>query len=452
MKNMKFKNKKFLMLGIGGIGVSALARLLKSFGAQISGYDDHDSNFLNELKKENINILNKKDIDVKNYDYLIYTNAIPKTDSLIVLAEKFNIPVYRRGEVLSQILSSTNSIAVTGSHGKTTTTFIIGNLVHASGLKPTVYGGGIDINQKTNLILGDGNLLIAEMDESDKTFVSAKPKITILTNLEHEHVDQYPTFDSELEAFNEYFIDLPKNSTVVINGDDQKLLTHLSDSFKNKKIILCGKNKNNEYILKTVQETQNGIKINISHKTNNYEFKSNLYGYHNAYNMLYSIAACHELGLNDEQIQVGFNQFKGVKRRFELLKKLKNDGDLITDYGHHPTEINAVIKAARNKSPNKKIIAVFEAHRFSRLTTLFSEFVNVLKTSDKVLTVDVHTAGETGDQQKILNELKNKLNPIECVYIPTKDVLNHILTEYTNGEIVILFTAGELDYVVRAQL
>ena len=448
---MIFKNKKILMMGVGGIGVSALARYAKDNGAKVSGCDAHFTSFLKTLESEGIRILAEENVSASDYEEIIRSNAVPKEHVVLQEAYKLGIPVWRRGDILAEILSDTSSIAVTGSHGKTTITFLIAHLLKTAGHDPTVYGGGIDLASKTNYIGGKGKWFVAEMDESDRTFVAAKPLISVISNLELEHVDQYPTFNLLKEAFAQYLSQARDGAFWVMNGDDPVLVELKQHFALNDHIVICGQKVQHPYRLLYVEQRAKGIQIEISTPKGNMLIQSRLLGIHNAYNMLMAAAAAHLAGLNNDQICEGFQKYPGVKRRFELLKVLEGGTELISDYGHHPTEIGAVLKAVKTEK-NHKIIAVFEAHRCSRFKALMNEFALVFKGVDRLIVTDIHTAGEPDETETLVKELRAKTGDVPSLYVPRDEIYDYLSREFCQGEKIILFTAGKLDSVVRERI
>ncbi|MBN2144823.1 MAG: UDP-N-acetylmuramate--L-alanine ligase [Candidatus Aureabacteria bacterium] len=445
------KGKKILLMGIGGIGVSALARLYLNRGALITGCDAQGTTKLENLKADGVRIIDEGEIRVCDYDWIIHTNAISSSHPILLEAQRNGILVSKRGEALSVLLSDGSSIGVTGSHGKTTTTFMIGTLLTSAGLSPCIYGGGVDMNQKTNFIPGNGSWLVAEMDESDRTFVKACPQITVITNLEHEHVNEYPTFESQIQVFRDYLRCQKPESILIVNGDDPVLNELAEKNFKGKRMIRCGKKKENDYQWLEMREERDGLTVRMRTPEGEWICRTFQYGRHNVYNMTLAAACAHITGINGEKIEKGFMQFKGVKRRMEKIKDLPQGGKLITDYGHHPTEIKAVLMTLRNQvQTGERMVAVFEAHRMSRLMSFLDNFAEVLSMADEVILADIHTAGEKGDPEPILDDLRKKIGTDKCFRVKTDKIPSYI-ESYYQKETVVLLTAGDLDSLVREE-
>jgi len=448
---LNFKDKKILMMGIGGVGVSALARLCKDNGAFVSGTDINDSLLLNELEGEDIKILLESEVDLRDYDMIVHSNAVSISNKILIDAKKIGIPVFKRGEMLAEVISNDRSVAVTGSHGKTTVTFLLGNILLKSMDAKCVYGGGTEVINQTNYIIGKGEWIVAELDESDKTFLKASPGITIISNLDFEHVDEYKNFTEQKQVFCSYIKNLSPDSILIINGDDEELKKISKEYFKGKEIICCGFSVENDYQIKDFTNTDNGIKFKVVAELNDFPIRLTLKGKHNALNALYAFVSALKIGPPPKQIIDALFSFKGVKRRMEVLKELSGGGVLISDYGHHPTEISSVLDAYRDNDNGLKIIAIFEGHRNSRVSFFLEEFCEALGKADSVVLVDLHTAYEDGDSESLLNNIKNCIGS-KCIRISNDMVVSYIEKNFISGEVVIVFSAGKIDSIIRKGL
>jgi len=439
------------MMGIGGVGVSALARLCKANGACVSGTDINDSLMLNKLESEGINILSESDVNLKDYDIIVHSNAVSISNKIVIEAKKNRIPVYKRGEMLAEVISNDRSVAVTGSHGKTTVTFLLGNILLQSMDAKYVYGGGTEVINQTNYIAGEGLWIVAELDESDKTFLKARPGITIISNLDFEHVDEYKDFTEQKQVFCSYIKNLSSDSILIINGDDDELRKISKEYFKGKEIIHCGFGVGNDYQIKNFNNTDKGIEFKVIVEQNNFPIELKLKGKHNALNSLYAFVVALKIGVTPRQIIDALFSFKGVKRRMEVLKELSGGGILISDYGHHPTEISSVLDAYRDNDNISKIVAVFEGHRNSRVSFFLEEFCEVLAKADLVVLVDLHTAYEEGDSESLLKNIKNCIGS-KCIRVSNDMVVSYIEKNFISGEIVVIFSAGKIDSIIRKGL
>lgn len=445
---MKLKDNKIFMMGIGGIGVSALALMCKSLGAQVSGCDKKESKpILKTLKDKGIRILPENEYDLKGVDYLVYSNAVPFQHEIIQAAIKAGISIFKRGEFLGKFINENKSIAVTGSHGKTTVTFLIGHILKECNRSPKIYGGGIGLKEESNYIHGDGDWLVAELDESDRTFVGAKPTITVITNMDYEHIDLYKTKKEHTKAFEEFISGMKADSVLIINGDDEELLSISKNNFKGNSLITCGQGAHNRAKINVIMN--GGTKVEFNHNGRKITLTSGLKGIHNAYNQTFAYFAGISVGLKPEELIDSISHFKGVRRRYEILRVLQNNTEIISDYGHHPTEIKAVLDTVVKDGKNK-IIAVFEPHKNSRLGYFMNDFASVLQTADKVICTDIYTAGEGGDVGALMKELIEKIGN-KAIYVSKNDIMNFVIDNYCKGEKVILFSAGDLDSIFRVQ-
>jgi UDP-N-acetylmuramate--alanine ligase len=445
------KNQKILMMGIGGIGVSALARLYKDAGAIVSGCDLHASYLLKTLEREGITILSENEVCVQDYTRIIHTHAIPETHPILMEAHKQKIPVLERGAALAQKLCGKGTVAITGSHGKTTLTFLIGTLLTKAGRNPTVCGGGIDHVLDSNYRSGSEETFVAEMDESEPTFLKARPQVTLISNLDHEHVDAYPTKDHLVQTFSQFLSHLPSESTLVIYAEDQTLLEISRKYFCGKRLITCGLNSAWDYVLKEVHESKNGLSLQITGPKKTLHCQSPLLGLHNAMNITLASACAHACGLSDEEIELGIPHFFGVKRRLEILQK-NHARYLVTDYAHHPTEIQTVFSTLHKCFPTQPLVAIFEAHRLTRISAFMEGFVKTLASFDCVILADVHSAGESGDAETLLSELREKIGKEKCMRVKNSELYTHLQTRPLTDEIQVLLSAGNLDEVIRKKI
>ncbi len=446
--NADLKNQKILMMGIGGIGVSALARLYKDAGAAISGCDLHSSYQLKILETEGFRILSEHNVNVCDYELVIYTHAIPETHPILIEARKQKIPVLERGAALAQKLCGDGTVAITGSHGKTTLTFLTGTILAKAGRDPTVCGGGTDRVWDSNYRRGSGEFFVAEMDESEPTFLRARPKVTLISNLDHEHVDEYPTKAHLIRTFSQFIGTLPSDSTLVIYAEDRTLLDISLKFFRGERLIKCGLNGSWDYVLKEVHEDKNGLSLQITSSKGSLHCQSPLWGWHNALNITLASACAHACGLSNEEIKTAVPHFLGVKRRLEVLKEQNDGGRLYTDYAHHPTEIQTVLSTLRKHFPTQPLVSIFEAHRLTRLSTFLDGFSEILASSDFVILADVHRAEETGDAEALLLKLSEKIGKEKCIRIKTSELCAHLQARPTH-EIQVILSAGNLDALIR---
>ena len=393
------KNKiKIHFIGISGIGMSGIAELMKDKGYQIQGSDIALNENTKRLKKKGIKFFlghNKKNI--KFVDAVVYSTAIDKQNPEMLVALKKKIPLLSRADMLGELMKNKKSIAIAGSHGKTTTTSLVGNILSQASLDPTIVNGGIINSLSKNNRYGKGDWMVVEADESDGSFLKLPHQISIITNLDIEHLDFYKSKENLIKSFENFINKLPFYGTSIVCLDDKNLQL-LVKKIKTRNILTYSiKNKNADvFIYDIVKKTSNTsfkLKINSNkiQKTKNYIFTINSLGNHNILNGVASIIACKLVGVKNNHINKALKNYIGVKRRFTFLGK-KNNALIFDDYAHHPTEILATLDAA--KSLKNNIVVVFQPHRYSRTKILMNEFVHVLSKINHLILLKTYPAGE----------------------------------------------------------
>lgn len=395
------------IIGIGGIGMSGYAEVLHNLGYKVQGSD----------QSENANVLRLRALGVRVsighapeniYDeknalcaVVVKSTAVKETNPEIVAAHKNNVPVIPRVELLAELMRSKWCINISGTHGKTTTTSMIGHVLEKTGLDPTVMTGGIINAYGTNTRMGAGQWMVVEADESDGTFVKLPSFASIITNIDADHLDYYGTFDKIKEAFVAYAHNLPFYGFVVA-CIDHPVVAELLPQFQ-RKTITYGFSENADIRAVNVETTPEGMAFDIQFSKRMVHFpreirgvKLSVYGAHNVLNSLTSFAVGHELGLTSGDIAAALTKFSGVNRRFTIVGTV-NGITIVDDYSHNPGKVAAAIKAARDIAAAKKkgrIIAVMQPHRYTRLSTLFDQFCNSFEEADEIIIADVYSAGE----------------------------------------------------------
>ncbi len=462
--------KKFHLIGIGGAGMSAIAFILKGLGAEVKGSDLKRSRYTNLLVNENIEVyIGHDDSNVGNADAVIYSTAINDNNVELVQAKKRGIPVFTRGEVLSWILNNKKGIAVTGTHGKTTTTSMIALILNGLKLDPIVLIGG-ELNELgSNARYGNGEFLVAEACESDGTFLSYKPYVSVITNIEDDHLDYWKTLKNLKENFLSFLKNTKNDGFIVINGDDKdyigtKSLENLKKEI-NRKIITFGLesyntvsakdiklfNFSSSYKLLIKDDLKNDIENFENDKLLEADVKLNVPGMHNVLNSLAAFSVIYGLGLDIKEAVKLLEFFTGAKRRFE--KRGEKKGALIfDDYAHHPTEVKATLQTALMEKKNGRIITVFQPHRYTRLLNLHEKFSLCFDNCDILVVSDIFGSDEKpipGVTGKLLidslieNGFKNRL-----VYIPKLlDIKDFLLENIKENDIVLIMGAGDITQV-----
>lgn len=446
--------------GIGGIGMSGIAEILHNLGYQIQGSDiGHNSN-TERLSKMGIKIFySQKEENITNISYVVTSTAIKKDNPEVLAAIKQHIPVIPRAEMLAELMRLKASIAISGSHGKTTTTSMIASLFEVANLKPTVINGGIINNKATNAYLGDGKYLIAEADESDATFIKIPSTIAVITNIDPEHMDYYKDFATLINAFKSFINNLPFYGFCVACMDHPIVRDIIQDITK-RKIITYGIESKDAHIIGTnikldINSSIFDIEIELPHMEKRYikNVTIPIPGKHNILNALAAIAVGIELEFTDQIIIDGFKQFHGVKRRFTHIGKY-NEASLIDDYAHHPVEIQATLATAKaiTAKTGGKVIAICQPHRYSRLANLFDDFVESFKDADKIFILDVYTAGEVQiedfNSKKLAESICAKNQ--DAKYINDEKLLANIIhNTASKNDIFIFMGAGNITKIAN---
>ena len=386
-------------VGIGGIGMSGIAEVLCNLGYTVQGSDASDSANVNRLREKGIRIeVGHRAENVAGADVLVVSTAIKRDNPELLAARAQRIPVVRRAEMLAELMRLKSCVAIAGTHGKTTTTSMVAALLDAGDFDPTVINGGIINAYGTNARLGAGEWMVVEADESDGTFLKLPADVAIVTNVDPEHLDHFKTFDAVQDAFKTFVENVPFYGFAVMCIDHPVVQT-LVGKIEDRRIITYGENPQADARLIDLKPSGGGSSFSVSfrdRKAGTAHEIANLVlpmpGRHNALNATSAIAVARELGMSDEAIRKAIAGFGGVKRCFTKTGEW-NGVTIIDDYGHHPVEISAVLKAARDSTASK-VIAVVQPHRYTRLQSLFEEFCTCFNDADTVVVADVYAAGE----------------------------------------------------------
>ena len=449
------KIKRYFLVGIGGAGMSAIAMVLNGMGLEVSGSDMKESRYTSVLKNEGIKIyIGHSKKNIKDSDAIIYSTAIPESNLEIKAAKEKKIPMFSRSDILAWILNSSNGIAISGTHGKTTTTSMISLIFRGLGLDPIIMVGG-ELNELgSNARYGKGDYVIAEACESDGSFLKYKPSVSVVTNIEGDHFDFYKDIDEIKQSFAKFIENTKPEGLVVLNGDEI-CLYDLSRT-EGKQIIYYGiSNKNHIYAenIKFSNFTSSyDLVIRTNRKLRKIKVKLNVPGIHNIKNSLASFAVCYGMNIDLQKAADILKFFTGVKRRFEKRGE-KKGAVIFDDYAHHPSEVKATLEAAAEKR-NRRIITVFQPHRYSRLANLKNKFNRCFNLSDLLIITDVYSSGEQpipGITGKILVDniidsgFKNKI-----VYIPKlQDITEYLELNMKKNDMVLLMGAGDITRVTE---
>jgi UDP-N-acetylmuramate--alanine ligase len=386
-------------VGIGGIGMSGIAEVLVNLGYTVQGSDASENANVARLRGHGVKVsVGHRPGNVDGADVVVVSTAIKRDNPELMAARASRIPVVRRAEMLAELMRLKSCVAISGTHGKTTTTSMVATLLDAGGLDPTVVNGGIINAYGTNARLGAGDWMVVEADESDGTFLKLPADIAIVTNVDPEHLDHFKTFEAVQDAFRNFVENVPFYGFAVM-CIDHPIVQSLVGKIEDRRIITYGENPQADARLVGLTSGGGGSQFKVvikSRKTGvTHEIKDIVLpmpGRHNASNATAAIAVAHELGISDNAIRKAIASFGGVKRRFTKTGEW-NGVTIIDDYGHHPVEIAAVLKAARD-SYNGRVIAVVQPHRYTRLQSLFEEFCTCFNDADAVVVAEVYSAGE----------------------------------------------------------
>ncbi|MEZ2146030.1 UDP-N-acetylmuramate--L-alanine ligase [Bradyrhizobium sp. DN5] len=440
-------------VGIGGIGMSGIAEVLVNLGYVVQGSDAADNYNLDRLRKKGAKVsVGHKAENVDGAEVVVVSTAIKRDNPELMAARERRIPVVRRAEMLAELMRLKSCVAIAGTHGKTTTTTMVATLLDAGGLDPTVINGGIINAYGSNARLGAGDWMVVEADESDGTFLKLPTDVAIVTNVDPEHLDHFKTFDAVQDAFRHFVENLPFYGFAVM-CIDHPVVQSLVGKIEDRRIITYGENPQADARLVDLTAGGGGSKFKVvirDRKSGAVQEIADLAlpmpGRHNASNATAAIAVAHTLGVSDDKIRGAIAGFGGVKRRFTKTGEW-NGVTVIDDYGHHPVEIAAVLKAARD-SYTGKVIAVVQPHRYTRLQSLFEEFCTCFNDADAVVVAEVYAAGEVPiagvDRDHFVAGLRAHGHR-EVIPLPAASALAGIVKGLAKpGDLVVCLGAGNI--------
>jgi len=386
-------------VGIGGIGMSGIAEVLANLGYTVTGSDVAENANVKRLREKGIAVhIGHKAENIDGADVIVVSTAIKRDNPELAAARGKRLPVVRRAEMLAELMRLKSCVAIAGTHGKTTTTSMVAALLDAGALDPTVINGGIINAYGTNARLGAGDWMVVEADESDGTFLKLPADVAIVTNVDPEHLDHFHTFEAVQDAFRAFIMNIPFYGFAVMCTDHPVVQT-LVGKLEDRRILTYGQNPQADVRLVDLDHHDGASRFSVQFRDRDGAVKSTIDnltlpmpGRHNALNATSAIAVAHELGIKPDVIRKALANFGGVKRRFTRVGDW-NGVTIIDDYGHHPVEIAAVLRAAR-ESVKGKVIAVVQPHRYSRLHDLFEQFSTCFNDADAVVVAPVYAAGE----------------------------------------------------------
>ena len=445
--------RRLHFIGIGGAGMSGIAEVLLNQGYEITGSDIAISPVTERLESLGVTIfIGHKAVNIEGANVVVVSTAIDHANEEIVEASNLRIPIIRRAEMLAELMRYRHSIVIAGTHGKTTTTSLMATLLAQGNLDPTYVIGGILNGAGTNAKLGDSHIMVAEADESDASFLHLQPMVAIVTNIDEDHM---VTYDGDFEKLKQTFIDfihnLPFYGLAVLCVDDpviQELLPKIS-----RPVLTYGQSDFADFQITNVEQKGNISRFKLERPAPNksLDLTLNMPGIHNVLNATAAIAVATDEGISDEDIVTGLAGFSGVGRRFDIKEPLiieNGEVMLVDDYGHHPTEVAANIKAIRTGWPEKRLVMIYQPHRYSRTHDLYDAFVDVLSEVDLLLLLDVYSAGEApirgADSRSLCRSIRQR-GQIDPVFVKDQSEIRSVLKDLLiNDDILITQGAGSI--------
>ncbi|MBJ6362920.1 UDP-N-acetylmuramate--L-alanine ligase [Paenibacillus sp. GCM10012307] len=438
-------------IGIGGYGMSAIARVMLEMGYTVTGSDVAKQELTEKLAAKGARIyIGHEAAHVKGADLVVYSTALSKDNVERVEAENLNIPILHRAQMLAKLMNARKGVAVAGAHGKTTTSSMIALVMETCEQDPTYIIGGEIVNVGTNAKAGKGDYVVAEADESDGSFLQYHPAIAVVTNIEADHLENYNgDFNNLKAAYAQFLGQVKQGGQAIVCADDENISDLLSQAEIKKagQLITYGIDSDADYKAEQIQLGDRKVSFNVvRHGQELGAIELSVPGLHNVYNGLATVITCLSAGVEFDAIAAAISQFKGAKRRFQVLGEV-NDILVIDDYAHHPTEIQATISAA--KATGKRIVAVFQPQRYTRTYFLLEQFSRAFGEADEVIITDIYSPA--GEQQieginsgRLVEMIRSNSNP-NVAYIPNKeDVLEYLKENVASGDLVITMGAGDI--------
>jgi len=449
--------KQIHFVGIGGAGMGGIAEVLAYEGYKITGSDIAENPVVKRLRSLGAEIfIGHQQENIYGASVVVVSTAINPENPELLAAKQARIPVVRRAEMLAELMRYRHGVAVAGTHGKTTTTSLIASIYGQADLDPTFVIGGLLNSAGTNAKLGQSRYLIAEADESDASFLHLQPMVSVVTNIEADHMDTYQgSFEVLKETFVKFIQNLPFYGTAVVCLDDE-VVEELIPQFA-RQCVTYGFHEQADVRISAFTQSTNRSEF-IVHRVNKDDMKIqlNMPGKHNALNAAAAIAVAMEDEISDEAIIQAFSEFEGIGRRFEQYGEFETGNGkvmLVDDYGHHPTEVQATINAVREGWPEKRLVMAYQPHRYSRTRDLYDDFAQVLGQVDQLLLLDVYAAGETpiaGADSRSLCRTIRQHSDKEPIFVASPEALPAMLAQVIGeDDIVLTQGAGNIGAVVK---
>ena len=452
------KIQRVHFVGIGGVGMCGIAEVLLNLGYKVSGSDIKENAAITRLKEQGAKVfISQKASNVKDVEVVVVSTAIASDNIEVIAAKEHRIPVIRRAEMLAEIMRFRHGIAIAGTHGKTTTTSLAASILIEAGLDPTYVIGGKLNSVASNAKLGEGKYLVAEADESDASFLLLQPMMSVVTNIDADHLETHDgDFERYKQSFMEFLHHLPFYGKAIICLDDvenKKIMGEIS-----RPITTYGIESNAD--IKATNIQCNGMQCHydliLPEIKSTTKITLNMAGKHNVLNSLAAISVAYLLGVEIPAIQSALQKFDGVGRRMQQygeIKTVKGNIMLVDDYGHHPTEIKATLDAANNAWKDRRIVVVFQPHRYTRTRDLFEDFSKVLSEADVLILTEVYTAGEkhiAGADGRTLCAAIRARGRVNPVFVENLDDLNaSIIDVLEEGDVLLTLGAGSIGAIAE---
>ncbi|MBX2811121.1 MAG: UDP-N-acetylmuramate--L-alanine ligase [Myxococcales bacterium] len=436
------------LVGIGGIGMSSIAEVLLSLGYAVSGSDICSSELVERLKRLGAIVDHAHRAEnVAETDVVVVSSAVKEANVEVVEARRRGIPVVRRAEMLAELMRLKLGIAVAGAHGKTTTTSMIASILEHAQKDPTVVVGGLLNRSGSNALFGAGPYMVVEADESDGSFLHLSPTIAVVTNIDTEHLDFYSGGLEEIrEVFHRFVERLPFYGLAVLCLDHpevQMLLKTLD-----RRVFTYGLSPQADVRAKHIEVEGSSLRFEVVVRGQSRGiYRLIMHGEHNVLNALAALAVAEELGVAPEQARIGLERFAGVDRRFSIRGEV-GGVMVVDDYGHHPTEIRATLEGARKGYPERRLVVIFQPHRFSRTTSLLQEFGRAFHEADEVFVLPIYAAGETPlpdiDHQTVVQAMKSQGHRSAKILSNLKEAAAELMGRLRAGDLLMIFGAGDV--------
>lgn len=448
--NLPGQVKRLHFIGVGGIGMSGLAKSMLRFGYQVSGSDTKINMYLKSMEEQGLRLFSDHQAShVHGSDLVVFSSAISASNPELTEARRLGLTVMHRAELLAHIMNPSGGIAVLGTHGKTTTAAILSHLAHSCGLNPTCFVGGQMINFNDNVLLGGEDLFIAEVDESDGSHALFRPQTVVLTNLERDHVDRYESLARLKNEFKDFLGNLPADAKIVAGGDCpsvREVVRSLGD-----KVLFYGLDPGHEFQVKNIEFQDMRTRFDLLRKGETVgRFVSPLAGYHNVSNVMASLIALHLRGIPFAQLEEPLRSFSGTRRRLEI--KLNGTRLMaVDDYAHHPTEVKATLSSL--KASGRRITCIFQPHRYSRVNAFVEEFGSAFQAADRLILTDIYSAGEDNPlniTSQLISEKVAQFGHPPVQFVPRDKLLEFLLNETYEKDLVAFLGAGDITEIADA--